>query len=99
MNAPFAPLQAATNRTVLATLANAVAVVNGSDVPVLFDQVYEPAYDTQVDAAITDCVGDSTLLAGVERGDTLFVAGKLFRVERAEPDGTGLTRLLLGPTT
>lgn len=97
MPTPFAQLQDSINRTVLGTLSNAVAVVGGRDVPVIFDQTYDAPFDTQVDAALTDCVGSAALLAGVERGSAITVGGAAFNVERVEPDGTGLTRLVLRP--
>lgn len=98
MTPAFAPLQQQANTTVMQVLANAVAVVGGRDVPVIFDQPYATPFDTQVDSAEPECTGASADLAGVARGDQIVIDGARYHVTRVEPDGTGLTRLILAPT-
>ncbi len=95
MQPAFAPLQQQANATVMAVLANAVAAIGGRSVPVIFEQPYAAPFDTQVDSAEPECTGASADLAGVGRGDPITIGSAAFRVERAEPDGTGLTRLVL----
>ena len=93
---PFAPLQQRLNSAVLRRLANAQAAVQGGPpVQVIFDQPYAAPFDGRIDAAEPECTGASADLAGVQRGHTIDIGGTSYRVERAEPDGSGLTRLLL----
>lgn len=91
----FAALESRANQTVIDRLSNAVATIGGEQVPVIFDTPYMDAFDDQVDAAEPECVGASEALASVVRGDKIAINGLAYRVHRLEPDGTGLTRLLL----
>lgn len=91
----FAALESRANQTVIDRLSNAVATIGGEQVPVIFDTPYMDSFDDQVDACDPECTGASAALAGVVRGDLIRVDGKAYRVHRPEPDGTGLTRLLL----
>lgn len=96
--APFASLQQRLNRAVLGRLADAMAQVGaGEPFAVLFEQPYAAAFDGQFDAAAPECLGDSAQLAGVQRGSAITINGTAYVVERAEPDGTGMTRLVLRP--
>lgn len=94
--APFAALEQRANASVLAALANAVAVVGGVEVPVIFDAPYAAPFASQADAAEPECRGASRDLAGVQRGGSIVIDGRTYQVLRAEPDGAGLTRLVLG---
>lgn len=92
----FASLQQRTNAAVLRHLANAQALLpDGHEVPVIFDTPYADAFDDQIDTAAPQCLGDSAALGALRRDDALLIDGRPYRVQRAEPDGTGLTRLLL----
>lgn len=95
MQPAFAPLQQQANATVMAVLANAMAAIGGRSVPVIFEQPYAAPFDGRIDAAEPECTGASADLAGLQRGHTIAIGGTSYRVERAEPDGSGLTRLLL----
>lgn len=94
--APFAALQQRINSAVLTYLPNAVAVVDGREVAVLFDKPYADPFGGQIDAAAPVLQGDSAALAGVQRDSTITVDGQAYRVMTAQPDGTGLTLLTLG---
>lgn len=95
--APFAALQQRVNSAVLARLANAQAIVGAQEpVPVIFDQPYAAPFDAQVDATEPECLGRSQDLASLARGGSIVVDGRTFQVLRVEPDGTGLTRVVLG---
>jgi len=96
MQTPFAALEKRANAAVMARLANATALVGGESVPVIFDLPYDAPFNGEVDAAKPECTGPTALLGGFERGDAISIDGRPYRVERAEPDGTGLTRLVLG---
>lgn len=96
MSTPFASLEARTNGAVLGRLCNAVAVVGGVDVPVIFDKPYAGPFGGEVDAAAPECTGPVSALGALERGDALSIGGVAYEVQTAEPDGTGFLRLVLG---
>lgn len=93
--APFQPVQQRINSAVLRRLANAEATVGGMAVPVIFDKPYSDPFAGQIDAMAPVCTGASADLAGLERDSAIAIDGVEYRVETAEPDGTGLTRLVL----
>lgn len=96
MQPRFAALESRVNAAVLDHLANAVATLaGGAQVPVIFDVPHMDAFDDQMDAAAPECTGPAAALGGLERGDSLSIRGQAYRVQRAEPDGTGMVRLLL----
>ncbi|RYF63077.1 MAG: hypothetical protein EOO22_26610, partial [Comamonadaceae bacterium] len=68
MPAPFAAIEARANSAVLATLANAVAVVGGVEVPVMLDKPYQPSFEAQIDSVAPECVGPAAALNGLQRG-------------------------------
>jgi len=92
---PFAAIEQSVNAGVLGTLANAVAVVAGEEVAVIFDRPYADAFDGQIDAAVPECIGPTDKLGGLQRESAITVDGTAYRVLTAEPDGTGMTRLVL----
>lgn len=71
------------------------ATISGRPVPVIFDQPYAAPFDGRIDNAEPECTGASADLLAVARGDTITIGATGYYVERAEPDGTGLTRLVL----
>lgn len=96
MLAPFAALEARTNAVVGARLANAVALVSGVSVPVIFDDPYAAPFGGEVDASAPECSGPSDLLGGLVRGDQIVIGEATFAVMTCEPDGIGFVRLVLG---
>jgi hypothetical protein len=52
-------------------------------------------FGAEVDATAPACIGTTEALGGLKRGSPITVDGKLYVVERSEPDGTGVTRLVL----
>lgn len=96
MTAPFAALNQRLNDQIVGRLANALALLPaGVEVPVIFDVPYEDAFDDQVDTAAPQCVGKTADLGALVRDDALLIDGQPYRVRRAEPDGAGLTKLVL----
>lgn len=95
MPAPFAAVEARANIAVLATLTNAVAVVNGAEVAVIFDQPFASPFDGQLDAAAPTCVGPVSALGSLERDDEIAIGGTAYMVVTAEPDGAGMVLLTL----
>ena len=93
--APFASVEQWVNAGVLGTLANAIAVVGGQEVAVIFDRPYADAFGGQVDVAAPECLGPAEVLGTLQRDDAITIAGTEYRIVTAEPDGTGMTRLVL----
>lgn len=96
MNAPFAELEQMANTSVLEFLTNAIATVDGVDVPVMFRKPYAAPFGGEVDAAAPECTGPAEGLGVLERGSELTIGGVAYRVLTAEPDGVGFIRLVLG---
>lgn len=95
MLAPFAALEARTNVAVVDRLANAVALVNGVEVPVMFDKPYAGVFAGEADATAPECTGPMWGLGALERDDPLSIAGVAYEVETAEADGHGFVRVVL----
>ncbi|QGW82934.1 head-tail joining protein [Variovorax paradoxus] len=95
MSTPFAALEARANGAVLGRLANAIAVVEGVDVPVIFDKPYAAPFGGEVDAAAPECTGPVAGLGALERDSALTIDGIAYVVETAEQDGLGFVRLVL----
>lgn len=95
MSTPFAALEARANAAVLRRLCNAVAVVDGVDVPVIYEKPYAAPFGGEVDATAPECTGPADALGSLERGHPLSIGGVAYEVITAEPDGSGFVRLVL----
>lgn len=69
------------------------AQFGGVEISVIFDAPHAAPFGDALDTDAPTCLLPSS--AGVQRGDSITIAGTHYRVERAEPDGTGTTRLTL----
>lgn len=96
MIAPFAAIEASANRAVLGSLCNAVAVVGGVEVGVIFEKPFAAPFDGAVDAAAPECTGPASVLGTLARGSSIVIGGEVYDVLSAEADGAGFVRLLLG---
>lgn len=95
MNA-FAALETSVNNAVMAHLSNATATLNGVEVAGIFDNVYH-AGDIGIGIASTQ-PAFTTLTANVVGeavGQLLTIHGTGYYVAAHEPDGTGMSLLLL----
>ena len=95
MNA-FAALETSVNNAVMAHLSNAVATLNGVQVAGMFDNSYH-AGDIGIGMASTQ-PAFTTLTANVVGeavGQLLVINGVSYYVAAHEPDGTGMSLLLL----
>ena len=95
MNA-FAALEASVNHAVMAHLSNAAATLNGVEVVGMFDNSYH-AGDIGIGMASTQ-PAFTTLTANVVGeavGQLLTIHGTGYYVAAHEPDGTGMSLLLL----
>ena len=93
MATPFAALEAAVNRSALAALANASAVVGGVAVEGVFDARY--ADPLGIAGATPSLLVQTSAVPAVAIGTPVTVGATAYTVASVEPDGTGLTRLKL----
>lgn len=94
----FAALEARTNAAVLRRLSNARGDFDGADFPVIFDRSYvelnggigatRPVASVATDL-LADCVPQST---------QINIDGTTYLVTDMQPDGTGMTLLILEAT-
>lgn len=95
MNA-FAALEASVNNAVMAHLSNAAATLNGVEVVGMFDNSYH-AGDIGIGMASTQPAFTTltTNVVGEAVGQLLVIHGTSYYVAAHEPDGTGMSLLLL----
>lgn len=97
MTGSFAALEARLNAAAFLRLSNTVAVVNGAAVAGIFDNGYQPGNVGAFGMAGTQ-PGFTVPTASVPAnpvGMTVVVGGVSYLVAAHEPDGTGISRLLL----
>ena len=96
LSAPFARLEQRLNAAVVGRLSNATATLNGLEVAGIFDNAYH-AGDIGIGMASTQ-PAFTTLTANVVGeavGQLLVINGMSYYVAAHEPDGTGMSLLLL----
>lgn len=96
VSTPFARLEQRLNHAVMSHLANAAALLNGVEVAGVFDNAYR-AGDIGIGMASTQ-PAFTTLTANVVGeavGQLLTINGTSYYVAAHEPDGTGMSLLLL----
>ena len=96
VSAPFARLEQRLNAAVVGRLSNAVATLNGMEVAGIFDNAYRTG-DIGIGMASTQ-PAFTTLTANVSGeavGQLLTINGTGYYVAAHEPDGTGMSLLLL----
>lgn len=77
--------------------ANGFAVnasLGGATVPVIFDQSYLAAMG-YAESSAPQCVGRSVDLVSAVQGTLITIKAVAYRVTEHQPDGTGVTALLL----
>ena len=108
MIAKFAMLEARSVAASIKHLTNSVAVLldTGAQVLVMFDNEYQAGLGSTFEASQPTVLGASADLQGLEHGSLLTLprADALMGVDTwavvgVQPDGTGLTRLMLERTT
>ena len=96
VSAPFARLEQRLNAAVVGRLSNAIATLNGLEVAGIFDNAYH-AGDIGIGMASTQ-PAFTTLTAhvvGEAVGQLLTIGDAGYYVAAHEPDGTGMSLLLL----
>lgn len=75
------------------------ATVSGGTLTVIFDAPYKgvPLYDTVVESSQPTATASDADIArlSVDRGDTITILGRTYTVTSMEPDGMGMTRMIL----
>lgn len=95
MSAPFAAIEAATVTNTLAALANCTATVGAvSGVEGIFDNAYQDAFGIVASPQPSLLIASSSA-ASAAVGDSVVANSTTYTVAEIQPDGTGMTRLLL----
>lgn len=96
---PFARLEQRTNRAVSTHLANATALVYGVHVPVIYDQLPTGANMGLAESCQPELTAQTADVASLRNGERLIIQQgqqqHSYRVASTEPDGTGMTRVIL----
>lgn len=73
------------------------ATIGGASTKVIFDEAYlgEKLFRSEVETSVLQVIAKSADVAGVAHGDTVTISGESFIVRGIQPDGTGMTVLLL----
>jgi len=94
MAATFAALESRLNTAVFLHMSNANALLDGVAVPGIFDRGYIQAFDGIASSAPM-FTAPSASVSAATTSSLLVVAGNTYRVRSVQPDGTGITQLLL----
>ncbi len=97
MAAPFAALESRLNTAVLSRLSNAAVTVDGAEVNGIFDNGYDLAtvgLSGMASTQPTFTLSTSSVPASPV-GTPVVVNGTNYLVAAHEPDGTGISRLIL----
>jgi hypothetical protein len=73
------------------------ATYGASTIQVIFDNEFlaASAFDIEVESREPKCYVKESDVSGIDQGDTLVINSTTYYVIKVEPDGTGLTRLIL----
>ena len=101
MIAKFAMLEARSVAASIKHVTNAVAVLldTGAQALVMFDNDYQAGLGSTFEASQPTALGASADLQGLGHGSLLTIGADTWAVVGVQPDGTGLTRLMLERTT
>lgn len=94
---PFAAFERQADEAVIRHLTNAVASVGGREgVLVIFDDAHGNPLDGLMEASTPELRGLTAALGAIHHGVSVVVEGRgTFTVAEHQPDGAGMTRLLL----
>ena len=70
-------------------------LAGGEVVQVIFDDAYQPGLANLMESSQPTAIGRSSELAALSHGDELQIAERSYVLAGSQPDGTGLTRLML----
>lgn len=97
----FAALEARSVAASIKHLTNSAAVLldTGAQALVMFDNEYQAGLGSTFEASQPTALGASADLQGLGHGSLLTIGTDTWAVVGVQPDGTGLTRLMLERTT
>ncbi len=99
--APFADVEAKLATDTMRLLANAVATIDGSEFPVMFDAAYQSVIEVDSVYPVASALDTDIEAAAVVENSILTIqkptatVGTQYRVRRLEPDGNGMTLMRL----
>lgn len=94
MASPFAAHEARINAAVVKHLSNATADFwFGITVDGIFDNAYLDALGFSGATPVFNCISSAVVSAA--QGDAVVISGVNYTISRIEPDGVGMTRLVL----
>lgn len=94
MTLRFAAAEARLNQAVFARLSNAQAVLDGTPIDGIFDRDYVQVFDG-IASSGPMFTAPSASVSAATTISLLTVAGNTYRVRSVQPDGTGVSLLLL----
>lgn len=71
------------------------ATIGANTVPVIFDNAYASVLDGLVESTGPACTGPTSALASAVQGTAITIDSTAYLVTHNQPDGTGITTLLL----
>jgi len=100
MLAPFAAIEQRVNDATMRRLSNAVATATTKfgevlTLPVIFDNGYESALNGFAESSGPSALAQSALVQDLAHGSLIEISARTWAIVEIQPDGTGMTRLLL----
>lgn len=74
------------------------AIIGGTEVRVIFERPFADPFGGVVDSTQPQCLAPSASVLHARQGASVVIGGQAYTVERIEPDGTGLSRIVLYPS-
>lgn len=93
MTAPFSAIETATASSAVAALANVDATIGGATVRGIFDDAYQDLLGISGSSPAMLCA--SADVSAVAQGAAVTINSVAYTVSSVQPDGAGMTRLLL----
>ena len=95
MTARFAALESRVNAAAMRHCANAVATIGAAEVAVIFDSAHVEAMGMDATESVVLMRDTDVAANNVASNTALTVRGTAYYVARLQPDGAGLTALVL----
>lgn len=73
------------------------ATIGGDPVRVIFEQPFAEPFGAALETTQPQCWAPSASVATVRQGAVVVIGGNTYKVERIEPDGTGISRIVMYP--
>ena len=73
------------------------ATIGGAAVRVIFEQPYADPFGAALDSSQPQCWVPSASVSNLRQGAAVVIGSSDYKVERIEPDGTGISRIVMYP--